>query len=245
MSENAPEHANPVAELLAKTAAPDLVGGAAMPSATARPFVANYGEGKPGSGRVTGEMMPLIIGAGLVLLALIVAGNAMRVGEVTMNSGVGIGLSLVIAGFIGGPALFRAKDGTLQWRREAQIFADRVEVTDIAGDQTATWIAPIAEYSDIYQSFMWLPARDGEGDGVELEVVLLRHRDPAKTIYVSGTRKASMGGMSFADMVKAGREGRKEDVTAAVGDTRNPAVEALVAALVQETGLPLVQDFGD
>lgn len=49
------------------------------------------------------------------------------------------------------------------------------------------------------------------------------------------------GGMNFFDMGKPGREGRKEDVTGAVGDTRNAAVEALVAVVIQEAGLLLVQ----
>lgn len=240
-----PDTSNPVADLLAKTSAPDLVGGALTPSLHARPFLAQYGVGKPGSGRITGAMVPLFIGAALVLVSLVVAISVLRGGGLNLNSGMGIGLPLLIAAFIAGPALFRAKDGTLQWRREARIFPDRVEVTDTAGDQTATWTAPMSDYTDVHQSFVWLASPDGEGDGLDLEVVLLRHPDPSKTIYVSGSRKAKMGGMSFADMVQAGREGRKDDVVAAVGDTRNPAVEALVAALVAETGLPLVQDFDD
>lgn len=234
---------NPVAALLAKTSAPDLVGGTLMPSASARPFLAQYGVGKPGSGRITGAMVPLIIGAGLVLVSVVVAINVVIAGAVNMNSGMGIGLPLVIAAFIAGPSLFRAKDGTLQWRREARIYTDRVDVTDTAGDHSVVWTAPISEYMDIHQSFRWIPSPDGEGSGLELEIVLLRHPSPAKTIYVSGTRKQNMGGMNFMDMVQAGREGRKDDVMAAVGDTRNPAVEALVAALAEETGLPLVQDF--
>ncbi|MBY4891586.1 hypothetical protein KUL25_02265 [Rhodobacteraceae bacterium N5(2021)] len=235
---------NPVMDLLARSSAPTLVGGTLLPEASARPFVAQYGVGRPGSGKTTGAMVPLIIGAGLVLLSLIVAISALRNGGVTMNSGMGIGLPLVIAAFIAGPALFRAKDGTRQWRRTAQIFADRVEVTDTAGSVTATWTAPISEYTDVHQSYVWLSSPDGDGDGLELEVILLRHPDPAKTIYVSGTRKVILGNMSFSDMVKAGREGRKDDVVAAAGDTRNLQVEALVDALTKETGLSLVQDFG-
>ncbi|ABD54707.1 hypothetical protein [Jannaschia sp. CCS1] len=234
---------NPVADLLAKHAAPDLVGGTILPSVSARPFVADYGVGKPGSGRLTGAMIPLIIGAVLILVSVIVAANALRAGEVTMNSGMGIALPLFIAAFVAGPAVVKAKEGTLQWRRVAEIHADKVVVADRVGDQTAAWIAPISEYRDVHQSFMYIPSPDGDGSGLELEVVLLRHPDPAKTIYVSGTRKQNMGGMSFMDMVQAGREGRKDEVVAATGDTRNPAVEALVAALVEETGLPLVQDF--
>ncbi|GAB5446580.1 hypothetical protein [Gymnodinialimonas sp.] len=235
---------NPVAELLSKHAAPDLVGGTLLPSASARPIVARYGVGNPGSGRITGAMVPLIIGAGLVLVSLIVGVNVLRAGEVNLNSGMGIGLPLFIAAFIAGPALLRAKSGTLQWRRAARIHGDRVEVTDTAGDQTTTWTAPITEYTDVHQSFYWVSSRDGDGGGAEIEVVLLRHPDPAKTIYVSGTPKQNMGGMSFLDMVQAGREGRKDDVMAVVGDTRNPQVEAFIEVLTAETGLRLVQDFG-
>lgn len=234
---------NPVADLLARHAAPDLVGGVVLPSASARPIVAEYGVGKPGSGRLTGAMVPLIIGGVLIVVSAIFAINAVIAGSVNMNSGMAIVLPLVIAAFIAVPALFKTKEGVLQWRRVAEIHAGKVIVADTAGDQTAAWIAPISNYHDVHQSFMFLGSGTGEGDGQEFEVVLLRHPDPAKTIYVSGTRKQTMGGMSFRDMVQAGKEGRKEDVMAATGDTRNPAVEALVAALVDETGLPLVQSF--
>lgn len=238
-----PSSSNPVADLLARSPAPDLVGGTLVPSVSVRPIVAQYGVGKPGSGRLTGAMVPLIIGAGLILLSAIIAVSVLISGEINMNSGMGIGLPLFIAAFIAGPALFKAKSGVLQWRRVAEIHADKVVVADTAGPETAVWSAPMSEYRDIHQSFLYVPSPDGEGSGLELEVVLLRHRDPAKTIYVSGTRKQTLGGMNFMDMVQAGREGRKDDVIAAVGDTRNPAVEALVAALVEETGLSLVQEF--
>lgn len=235
--------ANPVLDLLARQEAFDVVGGTLLPDATARPIVARYGQGKPGSRAITGAMVPLIIGAVLVLISLIVLITTLRAGEASMNAMMGIGLPLLIAAFVAGPALFRAKSGTLQWRREAQIYGDRVEVIDTAADGSVTWSAPLSEYTDIYHRFVHLPSPNGDGDGLDLEVVMLRHADRAKSIYVSGTRKTTMGAMSFADMVKAGKEGRKDDVVAAVGDTRNPAVEALVAALVRETGLALVQDL--
>lgn len=239
----ATDAANPVADLLARRPAPELVGGLAIPDLRARPVTLRYGEGKPGVTALSRATLPLFLGGFLVLLSLIVAFNVIRLGEMSLNGGMGIFLPLVIAAFVAGPALLRARAGTLQWQREARIFADRVEVSDHVGEEHITWSAPIGDFKDVHQSFTWLPARNGEGDGLELEVVQLRHADPGKSIYVAGTRKVTMGGMSFSDMVRAGREGRKEEVAAAVGDTRNPAVEAMVADLVELTGLPLTQDL--
>ncbi|QXT38783.1 hypothetical protein [Gymnodinialimonas ceratoperidinii] len=249
MSESTPETtpetgaANPVLDLLARTPAPELVGGLSIPDLRARPITVRYGEGKPGISALSGATLPLFLGAVLVLLSFIVVINVIRLGEVSLNAGMGIVLPLVIAAFVAGPALLRARAGNLQWRREASIFADRVEVSDRTGEHDVSWSAPLSEFKDVHQAFTYIPARNGEGDGLELEVVHLRHPEAGKSIYVSGTRKVTMGGMSFSDMIKAGREGRKEEVTAAVGDTRNPAVEALVAELVELTGLPLTPDF--
>ena len=234
---------NPVADLLARNSAPDLIGGAGMPELTSGPIVANYGVGQPGSKRASGAMIPLFIGAGLLVVSLIAGISLLRSGSPSLNNVMPVVLPLFIAAFIAGPALFRAKQGTLQWQRYAEIHADRVEVTDVSGDGQVKWSEPISAFQDILHGFTWISSGDGEGSGLDLEVVLLRHRDPSKVIYLSGTKKTVMGGMSFSEMVQAGRDGRKADVEAAVGDTRNPQVDAFVAELASRTGLSVTQDF--
>ncbi|WP_224814480.1 hypothetical protein [Hasllibacter sp. MH4015] len=237
------EDENPVATLLSRRSAPDLVGGLRLPEISDGPVVVVYGEGRPGSRAINGNVLTLLIGALCVLISGIVTINAVRSGNFDLNNVMGIVLPLVIGAFIAGPSLLRAKGGTLQWTRRAELRADEVVVTDKTGSTEVRWSEPLAAYRDIHQAFVHLSSPDGEGDGLTLETVTLRHRDRGKDIYVLGTKKTVMGGMNFSDMVRAGREGRKADVEAAFGDTRNPQVEAIVAALVERTGLPLTQDL--
>ncbi|MEJ6391690.1 hypothetical protein V8J82_00395 [Gymnodinialimonas sp. 2305UL16-5] len=234
---------NPVAEMLSRKAAPDLIGGIRPPHLGAGPVHVEYGQGKPTALNLTGPIVQLAIAGIVLLIGVIITINVVASGNYDLNNVMGIILPLFIAIFIGAPALGRALKGTLYWTRRAAIHPDRVEVVDNSSGTEIRWSAPISEYRDIYHGFMWLTAGDGEGDGLDIEAVMLRHPDQSKTIYVSGTRKTTMGGMNFMDMVQAGREGRKADVEAAVGDTRNPQIEALVAHLAQETGLRVTTDF--
>lgn len=235
---------NPVAAMLARQAAPDLIGGIRPPRTVEGTVTVEYGEAKPTMRNLTGPIVRLVIAGFVLLIGVIIAINVVISGNYDLNNVMGIILPIFIAGFIGLPSLFRAGKGTLFWTRRATIHPDRVEVVDNASGTEVAWTAPISEYRDIHHGVMWVSAGDGDGGGFDLETVILRHPDQSKNIYVSGTRKQMMGGMSFADMVQAGREGRKADVEAAVGDTRNPQVEAVVAALAEGTGLPLTQEFG-
>ncbi len=231
-----------VEDLLSRVPALVRIGGVSIPTSRELPLHVSYGEGQPGSGRVTRPMVPLVIGGVLCVLGLVFLVQILRAGGGDMNLTMAVILCFGIAAFIGGPALFKMRQGRLQWTRTAEIGPDMVRVTDRTDAASTEWAEPISAYSDIYHRFERLDG--GETRDVQLEVVELRHPNPGRTIYVLGTRKTAMGGMSFADMVQAGRDGRKADVEAAVGDTRNPQVEAVVAALAEGTGLPLTQEFG-
>ncbi|MBY6199974.1 hypothetical protein KUV65_01240 [Maritalea mobilis] len=239
---------NKVETLLTDLPAAERIGPMPRLNPGARPWRWSYGAGAPGRSafRLNAATAPLVFGVFMaVLLVAILVANLSN-GVLDGGQLRAAGLIVIVLLVLVGPHTRRKMNGTLQWRREVEITKRKVRVTDRSGKAVETWKEPLSAYRDIHHRIGHVTGFDPSGVGsskaVPLDVIELRHPDPGRTIYLHGSAQTSTGGMSPMDMIRAGRKGRREEVEAAVGSTRNPRVEALLRQLERELGMPVTRE---
>ena len=238
----------PVEKLLAETPAQYIIGGINPRVEGALPWSISYGLGKPGSKswRPNSATTPFFIaGAFGLLFVAITVSNSMDRSLTTPEILGGVVILAVLVGLIF-PQLYRRSKGALQWSRKVVINADTVRVTDKGDTETVLWEEPLSAYRDIHHSVQSIGAGDSGTAGgtrvTELDVVELRHANQGRTIYLRGTKRNMLGGMNVMEIIQAGREGRKDDVRAAVGNAHNPEFQAYLNNLSEQLGLPVTRD---
>ena len=142
------------------------------------------------------------------------------------------------------PRLRKTAAARARWLREVKIADGMVRVTDRQGGETVTWSEPLAAYRDVHVRIAQRAIRRGSGPGGsrnEVEVAELRHPDPGRTLYLHGSVPTGTGGMDPMDLIRAGYEGRIDEVKDAVGNRVNPVFEAYVADFGAQLSLPVTR----
>ena len=189
----------------------------------------------------------LLFGLFMAGLAVVVVGgnviDGMEGTELLAFAAIGVVFAVLL-----GPKLWTALQGGATWRRSARLSGDAVEATDTMKGRTETWRAPLSEYEGIAHrigSASGVPASGAAAKVVRYDILEMVHPDPGRTIPLWKRPRTGTGGLSMADMIRAGREGRKEEVETALNSPRNPQLRAFAERAAAVTGLPLLSDPDD
>ena len=189
----------------------------------------------------------LLFGLFVAALAAIVVGGAVMDGMESTQLLAFVTIGVVFAVLLG-PRLWTALRGGATWRRSVRILDGAVEATDTMRGRAVTWRAPLSEYEGIAHRIgtaSGVPASGVATKVVRHDILELVHPDPGRTIPLWKRPRTATGGMGMAEMIRAGREGRKEEVEAALNSTRNPQLRAFAERAAAATGLPLLCDPDD
>ncbi len=230
----------PVERLLSRTSAEHLVGAFRPTLGGEFPWSFSYGA-RPQRYSLRTVMITLV---------LIIAGTVLAVGLALQdgwNAPKMMALSLVAYLILSMvvPRLIGRKRGGSGWERQVMIDGTNVRVIDRYGTTSTQWRQPLRKYLDLRHRVMSVGGKrfSSNAEPTALDIIELRHRDPARSIYLLGRRRPRASDRTnLTDQIKAGR---RDAPTAAADPIDGPGegdLELLLGTLSTALDLPVTHE---
>ncbi|MEO0424153.1 MAG: hypothetical protein AAF184_17575 [Pseudomonadota bacterium] len=231
----------PVERLLAQTPAVNLIGSIRPKLGGALPWSFTYGA------RAKRHSMRLV----LIILGVILLGSAfavilaIRAGwdpqrMMALSLVAYLVLSMAVPKLIG-----RKKRGGTGWERQVMIDQTHVRVIDRHGERSTQWRQPLNTYRDLRHRVVSVGGKPlgSTRAPVQLDVVELRHRNPGRTIYLHGDRRANATAREdLGGMIEAGRETEGAAVPAPLDGPDEEAFQRMLSDWSETLGLPVSRE---
>jgi hypothetical protein len=212
---------------------------------------AKVSQGKPPSFSLAGVLgspkAPLVFVSGFVLCAIVaIAANAYTKGSLGTSDLLSALVFVLIGAALVWPSLQTWRRGVLSWTRQVELRQDRVTVDDITETGHDHWEEPLGNFLGVARRHGALVAggapaghAGSASKSITLDIIELRHPDPGKTLLLYSAPRSKTGGMTMGKMFEMARQGKKNEIKAAMNSPENPDLDARLAryqALLQEQG---------